>query len=122
MLIRFFDPALEHLERGLAFAARRHQVLTENIANLDTPGYRARDLVRDDPLPPAGVAVVPAGGPVFEPRLVPAGDGRPGPSGNDIDLDRQMGRLAENALFQQALVRILARQFDTLRQAISGRV
>ncbi|HWB10030.1 MAG TPA: flagellar basal body rod protein FlgB [Pirellulales bacterium] len=35
------------LEQVVNFAQMRHQVLAGNIANLDTPGYRTRDLSTD---------------------------------------------------------------------------
>ncbi len=37
-------PVLEHV---VSFTQTRHAVLAGNIANLDTPGYRARDLDRE---------------------------------------------------------------------------
>jgi flagellar basal-body rod protein FlgB len=130
MLIRLFDGAVEHLTRGLAFAAARHSLLAQNTANVETPGYHARDLVFDDylrpslqPAPgevPGGLSSAGPGG--REPRLVLAADGAPRADGNDVSLDRQMARLAENTLYQHALVQLLASQFNTLKQAISGRV
>lgn len=43
------DPLLQQttiplLERVTAFGQKRHQVLAGNIANIDTPGYKTRDL------------------------------------------------------------------------------
>lgn len=36
------------LEQTLAFTERRHQLLAGNVANMDTPGYKARDLSTED--------------------------------------------------------------------------
>jgi flagellar basal-body rod protein FlgB len=129
MLIKLFGGAVDHLVRGLEYASARHEVLARNIANLETPGYQARDLVFDDALAPArpsapgGPAItLTASGPADrQPRLVAAGDAAAGPDGNDVSLDRQMARLSENTLFHNALVQILAGQFNTLKQAIAGR-
>jgi flagellar basal-body rod protein FlgB len=42
MSLSIFDsPVLEHV---VSFTAARHNVLAANIANIDTPGYRAADL------------------------------------------------------------------------------
>jgi flagellar basal-body rod protein FlgB len=130
MLNRLFDGAVEQLTRGLAFAARRHEVLAQNAANLETPGYRGRDLVFDDQLraalePAPGTEndhLQPVGDARRRPRVVYASDTAPKPNGNDVDLDHQMTRLAENTLYHQALVQVLAGQFQALKQAISGRV
>lgn len=131
MLIRFFDRAVAEVERGLEFSTRRHEVLSQNIANIETPGYRARDLTFDAELRPAlGVSqavslTTPSGtaDPLpREPRIVFAGDGSAKPNGNDVNLDREMAKLAENTLFHNALVQMLAGQFTALKQSISGRV
>jgi flagellar basal body rod protein FlgB len=45
-----------------------------------------------------------------------------GIGGNDVDLERQMGRIAENTLLQHTLVQLLSSQFASLKQVISGRV
>lgn len=47
------DPLLQQttiplLERATAFGQKRHQVLAGNIANIDTPGYKTRDLAVQD--------------------------------------------------------------------------
>lgn len=130
MLIRFFDGAVEHLTRGLAFATRRHEVIAGNLANLETPGYKARDLAFEDHLRPllqaapadSPVGLLPVGRGARHARLVFAADGAPRPDGNDVNLDRQMARLAQNTLFHNALVQLLTSQFTAMKQAISGRV
>ena len=129
MITGLFEGAIDRLSRGLTYAARRHEVLTQNVANLDTPGYQGRDLTFDDQLRPLVDVITVGNGELQAPgsggdrslRLIHAADGAPSPDGNDVRLDRQMARLSENALFQQALVQILGNQFSQLKQAISGR-
>jgi flagellar basal-body rod protein FlgB len=129
MVDRIFGGALEHVVRGLGHAAKRHDILSRNVSNLATPGYRARDLAFDDylrapaPSAPGETAVnLPLDPTAPRPRVVYAADGPPRPDGNDVNLDRQMARLAENSLFHNALAQLLAGQFAALRQAITGRV
>ena len=43
----FSSTTIPVLEQVVNFAQMRHQVLAGNIANLDTPGYRTRDLSTD---------------------------------------------------------------------------
>jgi flagellar basal-body rod protein FlgB len=125
-----FGKPVDDLTRGLSYAARRHTLLAGNVANVETPGYVARDLVFDDYLRPS-VAPTPADFPaeLLPPgpdgralRLVQAVDGPARPDGNDVRLDRQMARLAGNTLYQNTLVQLLTNHFNTLKQAISGRV
>ena len=128
-MIGLFDGAIERLARGLAHASRRHELIAQNLANVETPGYRARDLVFEDHLKPL-LGATPAGlpegaGPVGpgdrRSRLVFSEDRAPNGEGNDVKLDNQMARLAENTLYHHALVQILSTQFNVLKQAISGR-
>ena len=42
--LRLFDTTHRLLELSLRGRAARHEVLSANIANADTPGYRPRDL------------------------------------------------------------------------------
>jgi len=37
-----FDPTIEGLARTLTLHQQRHGVLASNVANVETPGYRAR--------------------------------------------------------------------------------
>jgi flagellar basal-body rod protein FlgB len=117
-MVSLFDSAVSALTRGLTFASQRHDVLAQNLANVETPGYRARDLVRDD----ASDMAVAAGAPQPLPRVTYSADDIQGIGGNDVDLERQMGRIAENTLLQHTLVQLLSSQFASLKQVISGRV
>ena len=38
------DPTVRMLEQTMSFTEQRHQVLVEDIANIDTPGFVQRDL------------------------------------------------------------------------------
>ena len=130
MINGLFDQAIDRLARGLEYTSRRHEVLTRNIANLETPGYRAIDVTFDDYLKPARAAIADAtpislgpaapGAPVA--RVVYAADGPARDDGNDVNLDRQMARVAENTLLNHTLVQLLAGRFSAVKQAISGRV
>ncbi len=129
-MIRLFDNAIDRLATGLEYTSRRHEVLTKNVANLETPGYKALDVTFDDYLKPAEVAAgelsqlsIGSGAP-GDPRarVVYAQDGSAREDGNDVNLDRQMARLAENTLYNATLVQLLASRFNTVKQAISGRV
>jgi flagellar basal-body rod protein FlgB len=133
MMIRLFDKAIDRLTAGLDHTSRRHDVLTKNIANIETPGYRALDVSFEDYLTPlrpgasdaGSVALAPGSpGAPGDPRLrvIYAEDGPPREDGNDVNLDRQMARLAENTLRNATLVQILASRFAGVKQAISGRV
>lgn len=105
---------IEALERHVRFAAARHGVLASNLANVDTPGYRARDLRFDEALE-AGVlelrATAPghlAAAPGGEPFLPAPAGGAPWGDRNDVELDVETAKMTENALHFQAAVSMMA--------------
>lgn len=44
----FQSSTIPALEQVVSFAQQRHELLASNVANLDTPGYAARDLSVED--------------------------------------------------------------------------
>jgi flagellar basal-body rod protein FlgB len=133
--------AIPLLEKTLAFAEARHRMLATNIANLTTPGYRARQLdagafqaalrkAADRRRETGGPLVMESGG---EFEVDPGGRLRVTPSeepvenllfhdGTNARIERQMSMLAENAMLNQVAVEMLKSAYDGLAKAIRGRV
>lgn len=115
MPVNLFDAVSTGLAQALTFHRQRHEILAANIANIETPGYRARDLEFDEALQAAfdgqDTSAV-AGRMVDKPTSV----GRP--DGNTVDLDMEMARLADNRGAYTTMAEILARRLAGLRRAI----
>jgi flagellar basal-body rod protein FlgB len=116
MLNRLFGGgSLPTLEAMLTFASRRQRVIATNIANVDTVGYRARDLSAPD----FRKALTEA----FRPREGLATDaGTLKPNGNNVDLEIEMARMVRNSALHSTAASLLANQFTLLREAVSGHV
>jgi flagellar basal-body rod protein FlgB len=99
-------PALENL---LSLTSKRQQVLAANVANLDTPGYRARDISFAGELD----RNLDVSGRVFEVET------KEKPNGNNVDLDRELTEITKNGLQYITLVQYLNQRIKTLRSAIS---
>ena len=118
--MRIFGPVVEGLGGALDLYQARHRVLAENVANAETPGYRARDLEFGTALAHAfersGTSESADGDaePIVDARSVVKIDG------NSVDLDTEMARLSENSMKIVALTRILARKYEGLKAAIQG--
>jgi flagellar basal-body rod protein FlgB len=115
-------PLMRGLERVLDLSAFRHQVISGNLANVDTPGYHARDL-----RPFAGeIEQAMAGGqPSFpEQSFTPVAHEVRGlmerPDGNDVSVERETLLLAQNQLRFTVAVAFLKSEFHTMSAAISG--
>jgi len=99
-------PALENL---LTLASKRQQVLAANVANLDTPGYRARDISFAQELD---------GNLDMSARVVEV-ETKEKPNGNNVDLDRELTEITKNGLQYITLVQYLNQRIKTLRSAIT---
>lgn len=115
-----FDPVMQGLSTALTLHQRRHEVLASNLANLETPRFRAHDLDFGRALSEAfeGRAAAADGGPRAE--LVEDRTGPPRADGNTVDLDFQMAKLGANGGRYVALSRVLGLRLALLRQAIEG--
>ncbi len=123
------DSALGIHAQALQWRARRLEVLASNLANAETPGYKARDLDFADALETArrGRAVLAA----TDPRhLQPAGSqapalryripAQPSLDGNTVDPDLEKAAFAEAVVRYQASLRFLDGKVKGLLRAIKG--
>jgi flagellar basal-body rod protein FlgB len=115
---------------------KRSHVINSNIANAETPGFRALGYDFESQLQEVAKANESSTLKVTHPKHMLhefAGvDGtinpdvfvRPtesvGESGNTVDIDVEMGQLAENLVLYRATVEALNRKIGVLRYAISG--
>ena len=130
-----FRDTISLLERSLNMRSLQHRVLSSNIANMDTPNYKAVELAvaeeingSQDSAPsiqlvqtqrghlplkhdPADHVKLKAAKP---PEFSLRGDG------NTVDLDRTMGKLAENTLLYKTAAQLISQKFSGLKRAIRG--
>lgn len=114
------------LQRALNYHLERHNVLTSNVANVDTPGFRPRELLRTTESEPGSLAVkrtaeghLAAGGVTGTTRIVEDNTAPAGNDGNAVSLDREMARVAANDLRYAGAARIVTKQLAMLRYAAS---
>src|SRR5262249_50375293 len=128
-------------EKVLAFTAARHRIVTENIANVDTPGYRTRHLdpalfqatlrkaiERNRGKPPAPLHLErtkqfhesATGRLVATPAQEPP-ENLLFQDGTNTRIERQMSDLAGNTMTHQLAVELLNDHYAMLRRAITGR-
>ncbi len=132
---RLFDNTISLLEKVLDFASLRHGILAGNIANLNTPGYKARDLLFKEELQGAIRAMEKpeireaswSGNSIdghkslenLSPRLIFQKTLRVSEDGNTVDIDHEMSKLAENNLFYDVAVQLIAKKLNILKSSIT---
>jgi flagellar basal-body rod protein FlgB len=112
-------------------ASARQQVISENVANADTPGYRARDIA------PFGALV--EGGPAFEAKRtrpghmafgattggfepeISAAFGAETPNGNSVSLEDQMMRGAQVQQEHGLAIGVYSKSLAILRSVVASR-
>lgn len=110
-------PALSRLERYLDVSVQRHSLISSNLANIDTPGYRTLDIDFDAELRRAA-------GPELQYALHPP-MARPvlglleRPDGNNVSLERESLLLARTQLGFNTGVQLLRAEFRRLSLAIN---
>jgi flagellar basal-body rod protein FlgB len=125
-------PLIDLLGHALDLTAQRQSLVSQNIANIDTPGYHARDInfreelqqalslaqTREDQANETGQPDQEVAAPAPFVREVPGLIERP--DGNNVNIDRESLLLAQNQLQYQTEVAVLRSEFSRVQQAISG--
>jgi flagellar basal-body rod protein FlgB len=109
------EDALRAQSLALELRAHRQSVLASNIANAETPGYRAVDF---DFARALRAALARPGAPL--PRPQPQAEAQPAADGNTVDMDAERAKFADNAVRYEAALRALNGQIRTLLDAIRG--
>ena len=115
-----FDPTMQGLADALTLHQRRHEVLSSNLANVETPGYRAKELEFATALKDAFAGGEGTETPLPDLKLVEDRDALPRADGNTVDVDLQMAKLSANGERYVALAKILGSRIAQLREAIDG--
>ncbi|MBD3292910.1 MAG: flagellar basal body rod protein FlgB [Armatimonadia bacterium] len=114
------DMTTRALEAALDCASTQHRVATNNLANIETPGYVARRASFEDQLQRA-VRAEQAGrrGALasVQPKLSGTGDPA-GPDGNNVSIEGEMLAIGEAAGRYQMLTRLLDRKLQMVGTAI----
>ena len=106
------DRLTDSLEQYMNLVSMRQKLVTSNIANADTPGYKTQDLdfqasfqsLMDGGTPQAFTV----------PSLPTKNDG------NNVDLDREARLLADNALRFSVASNLMRGQLTQVKEAIQG--
>lgn len=116
------------LQTVLDLAATRQKLLTENVANSETPGYRRKDIDFQIELKSAMSNNQRGTVKVTNPKHLGSSPNRitpdikreaiPDGQLNGVAIDREMAQVARNQLEYNVAVKLVSKKFDGLRNAI----
>jgi flagellar basal-body rod protein FlgB len=133
-MISPIDRALSFHQQALGLRAHRQQVLAGNIANADTPNYKARDFdfstalknatagraSGDLALATTSERHLTSGSDAGMPALLYRKETQSSVDGNTVDMDIERAQFTENAVHYEAGVTFISGKFKTLLSAVQG--
>jgi flagellar basal-body rod protein FlgB len=128
--MKLFSGTINQLENSLKYSTIKQNVIAQNIANVDTPNYKSKEVLK----------------PSFQSELTTAmqanrtdvrhlhfSNSTQSPAavftrtnsqynhnGNSVDIDKEMAELAENQIYYNALTERISGKFNSLKTVISG--
>ncbi|QTM99408.1 flagellar basal body rod protein FlgB [Sediminibacillus dalangtanensis] len=128
----FFGNTISNLEKSLDYASLKNQTISNNIANADTPGYKAQQVAFKDVLNSemnngfqtkrTDARHIDFGSDTAQQsfRIVSNTNTTYNHNGNNVDIDKEMTELAKNQIYYQGLVDRLNGKFSSLQTVIKG--
>ncbi len=129
------DKTIKALATALNFRQLRQEVISSNIANAETPGYKAKRVSFEEALARAldvdgNLSMNTTDGRHFdvgnggfdnlEPEIHDDPNGIVSEDGNTVDRDAEMAAMAENKIMYDAAVQLLNKKLGLLKYAVSS--
>jgi flagellar basal-body rod protein FlgB len=129
------DPTMQALVASMKFRKLRQELIASNIANAETPGYKAKKIDFEEALARAldtddqlkmkttDSQHFNVGGGGFnnlQPEIYEDSNGIVSPDGNTVDRDQEMADMAENKIMYDATVQLINKKLGLLKYAIGS--
>lgn len=129
------DKTLKALTTALNFREMRQELISSNVANANTPGFKAKKLDFEEALARAldvdgqmqmnvtdGRHYNVGGGGFnnLEPEVYDDPNGVISENGNTVDVEAEMARMAENKLMYDTLVQLINKKMGLMKYAINN--
>ncbi len=110
---------LDFLEAGIRAESLRQKAIANNIANLETPGYRRIDVKFEELLAKlldssGAVELSEVEPQIHQPKQTPVKS-----NGNDVNLESEVGEMVKNTLRYKAYIRLLNKKYNQIELAMS---
>jgi flagellar basal-body rod protein FlgB len=125
-----FSNTISILEKGLDYSSVKQKVISSNIANVDTPNYKAKDVnfsaffaqekAKVIEAKRTNIRHIPFQSSSGNLSIVNRKNVQYNHNGNSVDLDKEMADLATNQIYYNALTERINGKFQTLQTVIKG--
>ncbi|MFD2925517.1 flagellar basal body rod protein FlgB [Halobacillus naozhouensis] len=128
--MKLFSETFTLLENSLNYTTAKNRSISNNIANVDTPGYKVKDVVFKQVLDGemnnleakrTNSRHFPFTNEANSPYTTVTKQGTTyNHNGNNVDIDKEMNELAKNQILYQALVDRMGGKFRSLENVLKG--
>jgi flagellar basal-body rod protein FlgB len=129
----FSNTVPKAMKKSLDLLSVRQNLISSNIGNLDTPGFKASDLdfqgqLRDALGSKGQLTLKATNDKHFGPKTSNISSLKPEPfeeeeaaksNGNNVNVDKEMAKLAENQIVYNATIQLMMKRGSTVRAAIT---
>lgn len=124
-----FSSTFQTLEKSLDYSSVKQKVIAQNIANVDTPNYKAKNVAKDSFQNALQTSIqayrTDARHVDFEASpnrsiIVTQQNGSYNNNENSVDIDKEMTDLATNQIYYNAVADRLTGKFSSLQNVIRG--
>lgn len=127
--MKLFSNTFSTLENGLNYASLNQKVISQNIANVDTPNYKAKKVEFKELLDQSTQQLETKrtnqrhftfGSDSQHPAVKTKSSFQYNHNGNGVDLDQEMSEMATNQIYFNALSDRINGKFNSLQSVIRG--
>ncbi|KQL54637.1 flagellar biosynthesis protein FlgB [Heyndrickxia shackletonii] len=128
--MKLFNNTFSTVENALNYSSLKQRVIADNIANVDTPNYKAQDVsfgaMLNSSMNQAFSAKmtdqrhIPFQSVSDNPAIITQQNVEYNDNGNSVDIDKEMSNLATNQIYYSALTDRINGMFSTLQTVIKG--
>ncbi|MCM3704203.1 MULTISPECIES: flagellar basal body rod protein FlgB [Cytobacillus] len=129
--MKLFSSTISTLEQALNYSSLKQKVISQNIANADTPNYKAKDASFKAAFKNALNESMDANksdyrhydfknGSFSGKSIVTRADTSYNHNGNSVDLDKEMADLATNQIYYNAVIERVSGKFSSLQNVLRG--
>ncbi len=117
------DKSAALLEKMLDVSSIKHKVIANNIANVNTPGYKKMDVSFADQLEKALNENSVNKFNALQPKIVISKEDTSETvrnDGNNVDMDKEVSSLVKNTLSYNIYTQLLSKKFEGIKSAIEN--
>lgn len=127
--MKLFSNTIQSIEKAITFSTTKQKVISNNIANVDTPNYKAQEVRFNQTLGNEMQKLqalktdhqhVDFGTSSSSYRIMSRNNTSYQQNGNNVDIDQEMTELAKNQIQYNALIDRLSSKFNSLKTVIKG--